>query len=57
MAADDEVCGTIIICAGPPVCLLMGEDAIAAANSGCPWCSRVTVFDDGTESRTGPSCQ
>lgn len=49
--ADDP---QVIVCAGPPACLLQGDAAIAAANMGCIWCERITVHADGTETTEGP---
>jgi hypothetical protein len=44
----------VIVCAGPPACLLEGNDAVAAAEAGCQWCRRITVGEDGDASETGP---
>jgi hypothetical protein len=44
----------VIACAGPPACLLEGDDAVAAAQAGCQWCRRITVGENGDISETGP---
>ena len=44
---DDE--SEIIVCAGPPDCLLQGDEAVKAAVAGCPRCRRIIVHADGTE--------
>ncbi|TPE53046.1 hypothetical protein [Amaricoccus solimangrovi] len=49
MASEDEPVGMIIVCAGPPVCGLEGDEAVEAANRGCPHCKRLAIYDDGEE--------
>lgn len=44
---DDEPC--IVVCRGLPVCQLSGQEAVEAQQAGCPWCKRVWVNEDGTE--------
>lgn len=44
----------VIVCQGPPRCELTGEEAIEAAANGCPWCRRIIVHEDGSETETGP---
>lgn len=44
----------VIVCAGPPACLLQGDEVVAAAEGGCVWCRRIIVHRDGTETETGP---
>jgi hypothetical protein len=44
----------ITVCQGPPRCDLKGDDAVAAMESGCPWCERITVHKDGSETTTKP---
>ena len=39
----------IIVCQGPPVCLLIGNEAIEAARNGCPWCEHILIDEDETE--------
>jgi len=39
----------VIVCAGPPTCLLEDDEAIANAQAGCPSCRRIIVRPDGTE--------
>ena len=39
----------VIVCAGPPACELQGDEAIAAANDGCPLCRHIVIHDDGIE--------
>lgn len=45
---DDKA--EIIVCAGPPTCLLQDEAAVEQANSGCQNCRHILVHADGTES-------
>ena len=44
----------VIVCQGPPRCMLEGDEAIKAQESGCIWCKRITVHDDGSETTTQP---
>ena len=44
----------VIVCAGPPVCLLEGDAAVASAQAGCVWCRRITILPSGREVETGP---
>jgi len=46
---------TIIVCQGPPVCLLMGDEAVAAQKAGCIWCKRIIMLPDGSEHVTEPT--
>lgn len=39
----------VIVCAGPPLCLLQGDEAIAAAQAGCPNCRHIVMHPDGRE--------
>lgn len=41
--------GEVIVCAGPPVCLMQGDAAIENAAAGCPNCRHVVRRVDGTE--------
>lgn len=52
--ALSDIAGVVTVCQGPPVCMLEGDEAVAAQKGGCPWCERITVFEDGSEERTGP---
>ena len=45
----------IIVCQGPPKCLLEGDEAIAAQEAGCPWCKRITVDEFGDTYETEPA--
>lgn len=47
----------IIVCQGQPRCDLDGVDAIIAQSAGCPWCKRITIHDDGSETTTEPTSQ
>lgn len=47
MSDDDDP--MVIVCAGPPLCLLQGDEAIAAATAGCALCKRIVVHPDGSE--------
>lgn len=39
----------VTVCAGPPQCLLEGDEAIANAKAGCPLCRRIVIGADGSE--------
>ena len=39
----------VIICIGPPVCLLQDDDAVKAQIEGCPHCRRILIGPDGSE--------
>jgi hypothetical protein len=39
----------IVVCAGPPLCDLEGDDAVSAANGGCELCKRIICHPDGSE--------
>lgn len=39
----------VIVCAGPPLCMLEGDEAVAAAQAGCELCKRITLHPDGSE--------
>lgn len=39
----------VIVCAGPPTCLLQDDDAVANQVAGCPLCRRIVVHGDSTE--------
>lgn len=39
----------IIVCTGPPLCLLEGNAAVANAEAGCPLCKHIRLEPDGTE--------
>lgn len=41
--------GEVIVCAGPPQCLLQDDAAVQNQIDGCPLCRRIVVHDDGTE--------
>ena len=45
----------IIVCQGPPICLLVGDEAVQTAEAGCPWCKRITVHKDGSETIEEPT--
>lgn len=53
MNDDDVVLPTdelplVIVCAGPPACLLEGDEAVESAQAGCPMCKRLEVQPDGS---------
>ena len=50
----DRDLGEIIVCQGPPRCDLEGDDAIEAQMGGCPWCKRIVIHADGSETVTEP---
>lgn len=52
---DDETAPRVIVCQGPPVCDLQGDDAVRAQEAGCVWCQVITVHQDGTETVREPS--
>lgn len=52
---DDDVDGTVIVCQGPPRCLLEGDAAVKAQQQGCIWCRRIMCLSDGSEVISGPS--
>ena len=39
----------VIVCAGPPECMLMDDAAVENANAGCPRCRRIVLHPDGSE--------
>lgn len=39
----------IIVCAGPPLCLLQEDEAVEAAEAGCPNCRHILVHGNGVE--------
>lgn len=45
MPDDSEV----IVCAGPPLCMLQGDEAVANQQAGCPLCRRIVIGTDGSE--------
>jgi hypothetical protein len=53
-ASPDDDVTVIHVCAGPPACLLEGDDAVAAMQAGCVWCRRITIDADGNEAVTEP---
>jgi hypothetical protein len=44
----------VIVCQGPPRCMLQDDDAVAAIEAGCVWCRRITVHEDGSETESKP---
>lgn len=50
----DDAHSVVVVCQGPPLCDREGDEAVRAQMAGCPWCERITLFDDGTETKTGP---
>lgn len=50
--ADDPI---IWCCQGPPRCDLQGDEALAAIEAGCPWCKRIVLHTDGSETIVEPS--
>ena len=41
--------GEVIVCRGPPDCLLEDDAAVANQQAGCPMCKRIVIQHDGTE--------
>lgn len=52
---DDEHEALVICCQGPPRCSLEGDEAQAAQEAGCVWCTRIIIHEDGTETVTEPA--
>jgi hypothetical protein len=44
----------VFVCQGPPACKLNGDDAVRQQEKGCPWCKRIRVHADGTETVSEP---
>jgi hypothetical protein len=44
----------VVVCQGPPVCDLQGDEAEAAMKEGCPWCKVIVLHEDGTETVREP---
>lgn len=51
---DDEDDPEVIVCQGPPRCMLVSDEAVAAMEAGCLWCKRIIVHKDGTETVIEP---
>lgn len=51
MTADLKDLPTVIACAGPPTCLLEGDEAVANSEAGCPLCEHIALHSDGSETR------
>ena len=49
VAVDNDEDPMVICCAGPPLCMLQGDEAVAAQQAGCELCKRIIVHSDGTE--------
>lgn len=54
MTEKDKADPVIIVCQGPPRCLLEGDEAESAMEAGCIWCKKITVHQDGTETILKP---
>lgn len=54
LTMDSDHDPQVIVCQGPPRCMLQDDEAVKAQQSGCIWCRRITVHKDGTETETGP---
>lgn len=44
----------VIVCQGPPRCMLEGDAAMEMQIRGCAFCRRIEVLADGSERRSGP---
>ncbi len=44
----------VIVCQGPPVCELCGDEVEQAQRKGCIWCKRIIVHEDGTKTVIEP---
>lgn len=51
---DDDDIDTVIVCQGPPRCMLEGDEAVQMQKDGCPWCSRVYVDSLGKSTVVEP---
>ena len=40
---------TVTVCAGPPRCMLQGEEAAENAMDGCTLCTRIAIHPNGDE--------
>lgn len=49
--------GEVIVCAGPPDCMLQGDAAVQNQIDGCPKCRRIVIADDGSEAEHQKPCQ
>ena len=45
----------VIVCQGPPRCMLEDDEAIEAQKAGCIWCRTITLHEDGTETVQEPA--
>lgn len=45
----------VIVCQGPPRCELEDDEAVRAQIAGCPWCKRIVVHRDGSETVREPA--
>lgn len=56
-AGDEEECRDpcVVVCQGPPICMLMGDEAMAAQMNGCVWCRRIWVHYDGSSTVREPA--
>lgn len=45
----NEAVSEVIVCCGPPDCLLQGDQAVQNQKDGCPLCKRILIRADGTE--------
>lgn len=52
---DDDEGAMVIVCQGPPRCALVDDEAIAAQQAGCVWCTRHILLPDGTFDVQKPS--
>ncbi len=55
MNEDDDDLACIIVCQGPPRCLLEDDAAVEAQKAGCVWCKRITIHADQSETVSAPS--
>ena len=45
---------SVWVCQGPPRCDLEGDDAVAAQQAGCRFCTEIRIGDDGSETTIAP---
>ena len=51
----DDADPVVIVCQGPPICDLQGDEAVKFQEAGCVWCKKIICHPDGTETITEPA--
>ncbi len=44
----------VIVCQGPPLCMLEDDEAQAAQEAGCVWCKYIWLHEDGSQTVREP---